>query len=156
MGERMRAVDWSSAPLGPLERWPQSLKISVRIMLDSGYPMAICRGRDYMLLYNDALRLMYETKHPAALNRSFTNVFAEGWEAFGRGPRWRHIRNGTDGTARVIADRRRHVLCDLASRTTEVRDEDEVWRVSANTLDEHRLVVDAETVHAMIIQVFLA
>ena len=37
MGERMRAV----APLGPLERWPQSLSICVRIMLGSGYPMAI-------------------------------------------------------------------------------------------------------------------
>ena len=47
MGERIRAFDWSTTPLGPLERWPQSLKISVRIRLDSGYPMAICWGRDY-------------------------------------------------------------------------------------------------------------
>ena len=38
MGERLRAVDWSTTPLGPLERWPHSLKISVRIMLDSRSP----------------------------------------------------------------------------------------------------------------------
>ena len=44
-------------------------------------------------------------------------------------------------TERVIEDRRRQVLRDLASRTTEVRDEDEVWRVSADTLDEHRLTI---------------
>jgi hypothetical protein len=40
-------------------------------MLDSAYPMAICWGRDYTLLYNDALRTMYGTKHPTALSRSF-------------------------------------------------------------------------------------
>src|SRR5262249_1163061 len=83
MGERMRAVDWSTTPLGPLERWPQSLKISVRIMLDSGYPMAICWGRDYTLLYNDAQRSMFGTKHPAALGRSARDVFAEAWESSG-------------------------------------------------------------------------
>ena len=185
MGERMRAVDWSTTPLGPLERWPQSLKISVRIMLDSGYPMAICWGRDYTLLYNDAERSMFGTKHPAALGRSARDVFAEAWEAVGplfdrvmthgQGyttptdqlfPLNRHgyleecyfafsyspipddgghvggvFATGIDATERVIADRRRQVLRDLASGTTEVRDEDEVWRVSADTLDEHRLTI---------------
>ena len=41
MGARMRAFDWSTTALGPLERWPQSLRICVRIILGSGYPMAI-------------------------------------------------------------------------------------------------------------------
>ena len=54
MGERMRAFDWSTTALGPLEQWPQSLRICVRIVLGSGYPMAICWGPDYTLLYNDA------------------------------------------------------------------------------------------------------
>ena len=85
MGERIRAVDWATTPLGPLERWPQALRISVRIMLDSGYPMAIW-GRDYMLLYNDVERSMFGAKHPAALGRSARDVFAEPrsfsrWEA---------------------------------------------------------------------------
>ena len=84
MGERIRALDWSTTPLGPLERWPQSLKISVRIMLDSGYPMAICWGRDYTLLYNDAQRSMFGAKHPAALGRSARDVFAEAWESVGQ------------------------------------------------------------------------
>jgi hypothetical protein len=185
MGERMRAVDWSTTPLGPLERWPQSLKISVRIMLDSAFPMAVCWGRDYTLLYNDALRAWYGAKHPAALGRSFGDVFAEAWESLGpvfdkvmnHGqayttltdqlfPLNRHgyleecyftpsyspipdddghvggvFATGTDATERVIADRRRQVLHALASRTTEVRDEDEVWRVSADILGEHRLTV---------------
>ena len=43
-----------------------------------------------------------------------------------------------DMTERVIEDRRRQVLRDLASRTAEARDEDEVWRVSAEALGQHR------------------
>ena len=43
-----------------------------------------------------------------------------------------------DMTEAVIEDRRRQVLRDLASRTAEVRHEEEVWRVSAETLGQHR------------------
>jgi hypothetical protein len=30
MGTRMRAFDWSTTALGPLEQWPQSLQASIR------------------------------------------------------------------------------------------------------------------------------
>jgi DNA-binding NtrC family response regulator/signal transduction histidine kinase len=43
-----------------------------------------------------------------------------------------------DMTERVIEDRRRQVLRDVASRTAEARNEDEVWRVSAQTLGDNR------------------
>jgi hypothetical protein len=39
MGERMRAFDWSTTALGPLEQWPQSLRICAQIILGSAYPM---------------------------------------------------------------------------------------------------------------------
>jgi len=39
MGERMRALDWTKTPLGPVAVWPQSLKTIVRVMLDSRYAM---------------------------------------------------------------------------------------------------------------------
>jgi hypothetical protein len=42
MGARMRALDWSATVLGPLEQWPQSLRVCVRVMLGSGYPMLVC------------------------------------------------------------------------------------------------------------------
>ena len=42
-------------------------------------------------------------------------------------------------TERVLEDRRRHVLRDLASRTAGARTEEEVWRVSAETLGQDRL-----------------
>jgi hypothetical protein len=35
MATRMRALDWSATPLGPVEQWPQALRTSVRNVLDS-------------------------------------------------------------------------------------------------------------------------
>jgi PAS domain S-box-containing protein len=35
MATHMRALDWSATPLGPVEQWPQALRTSVRIVLDS-------------------------------------------------------------------------------------------------------------------------
>ena len=42
-----------------------------------------------------------------------------------------------DITQRVIEDRRRQVLRDLSSSTAEARYEEDVWRVSAETLGQH-------------------
>src|ERR1700723_1920390 len=44
-------------------------------------------------------------------------------------------------TERVIEDRRRQVIRDLASRTAEARHEEKVWRVRAETLGQHRPTV---------------
>ena len=185
IGELMRAFDWSTTALGPLEQWPQSLRICVRIILGSGYPMTIYWGAEYTMLYNDASRQVMGTKHPAALGHGFREVFPEMWDSVG--PLFDRVM--TDGqdystltdqlfllnrnnyleecyfavsfspipddtgavggvlgtsletTERVIEDRRRQVLRDVASRTAEARYEDEVWRVSADTLGEHRLAV---------------
>jgi PAS domain S-box-containing protein len=35
MATRMRALDWSATPLGPVEQWPQALRTSIQIVLDS-------------------------------------------------------------------------------------------------------------------------
>jgi PAS domain S-box-containing protein len=42
-------------------------------------------------------------------------------------------------TERVLEDRRRRLLSDLASRTAGARTEDEVWRVCTETLGENRI-----------------
>jgi len=39
MGALMRAFDWSTPPLGPMEGWPQALKTCVRLMLTSRQPL---------------------------------------------------------------------------------------------------------------------
>ena len=54
MGERIRQMDWSTHPLGPIEGWSQSLKIIVRIMLTSRYAMWMGWGPELYFFYNDA------------------------------------------------------------------------------------------------------
>jgi PAS domain S-box-containing protein len=69
MAERIRELDWSATSLGPCATWPQSLKLSVEMILASGFPMAIRWGADLVLLYNDRYRPILRDKHPGALGR---------------------------------------------------------------------------------------
>ena len=54
MGERLRAFDWGSHPLGRPELWPQGLGMATSLCLNSSFPTAIYWGPDLYLLYNDA------------------------------------------------------------------------------------------------------
>jgi PAS domain S-box-containing protein len=84
MSRLMRAHDWSATPLGPVSAWPQSLKIAVRIMLDSRYAMWLGWGPQLTFLYNDAYaRMTLGAKHPWALGRSAREVWAEIWSDIG-------------------------------------------------------------------------
>jgi len=84
MGERTRSLDWSKTPVGPVADWPQSLKIAVRIMLDSRYAMWLGWGPDFTFFYNDAYaRMTLGPKHPWALGRSAREVWSEIWDDIG-------------------------------------------------------------------------
>jgi DNA-binding NarL/FixJ family response regulator len=39
LGDLIRVHDWSKTPLGPIETWPQSLKTSINLILNSRHPM---------------------------------------------------------------------------------------------------------------------
>jgi len=65
-----------------VEQWPQSLRICVRIVLGSGYPMLISWGPEYIMIYNDAWRPIQGAKHPA-LSRRFVEVWPEMWDFAG-------------------------------------------------------------------------
>ena len=84
MGAMMRAHDWSKSPLGPEALWPQSLRTSISIILDSKFPMYIAWGRDYTQFYNDGYRpILGSSKHPQALGLSTRKTFAEIWDIIG-------------------------------------------------------------------------
>jgi PAS domain S-box-containing protein len=83
MGALMRATDWSHTPIGPVERWPQSLRTAVGIMLSSRYAMFVWWGRPLINLYNDAYRPFLGKKHPSALGQSAREVWAEIWDLIG-------------------------------------------------------------------------
>lgn len=84
MAERMAAFDWSAHPLGPIAAWPQSLRTSVSLMLNSQHPMWIGWGPQMSFLYNDAyLHVLGLAKHPWALGRPASEVWAEIWDVCG-------------------------------------------------------------------------
>ena len=67
LGAIMRAMRWADSPLGPVSRWPQSLRTAVGICLTSRFPMLLLWGPELRLLYNDAYRPMLGDAHPGAL-----------------------------------------------------------------------------------------
>src|SRR4051794_24675419 len=79
LGALIRAHDWASTPLGAPESWPQSLRMSVRIMLTSLQPIWIGWGDELIYMYNDAYKSIIGGKHPWALGRPTKDVWREIW-----------------------------------------------------------------------------
>jgi PAS domain S-box-containing protein len=96
MGERMRRFDWPHTSLGAAERWPQSLKTSVRIMLTSRQPMFVWWGDELVNLYNDAYKTIVGGKHPACLGQPAAQVWREIWDQVG--PRAATAMRDNEGT----------------------------------------------------------
>ena len=94
MGAMMRAFDWSTTPVGTVDRWPQSLRTAVSMLLESGFPMYIAWGPGLTQFYNDGYRpILGSTKHPGALGRSTRETFAEIWNIIG--PMFERVMQGT-------------------------------------------------------------
>ena len=75
----VRRRDWSSTPLEAADRWPQSLRTVVNILLTSRYAMWMGWGDRLTMLYNDAYRPTLGIKHPWALGSPASEVWAEIW-----------------------------------------------------------------------------
>ncbi|HKU36859.1 MAG TPA: ATP-binding protein, partial [Polyangiales bacterium] len=80
MARRMRELDWSKTPLGPVSGWPQSLRTMVSTLLDCAFPIILWWGPELAILYNDEYRPALGPKHPAALGQSGAKVWAEIWD----------------------------------------------------------------------------
>ena len=83
MAGLMRATDWSKTPLGPIEAWPQSLRIAVSICLGSRHPIVLWWGPERWMFYNDGYRPMLGERHPQFLGRPGQECWAEIWEIIG-------------------------------------------------------------------------
>src|SRR5438046_2213597 len=83
-GALMRAIDWSATPLGPVERWPLTLRSALSVCLDSPLPMMIWWGPELVALYNDAYRPMLGSRqHPEALGRPGRECWLDVWNVIG-------------------------------------------------------------------------
>src|SRR5262245_18687880 len=81
MAGRIRRCDWSCTPLGPIERWSETLQSLTRALLASRQPATLWWGDACTTLYNDAARRVLGDEHPKALGASARSVWRQHWKA---------------------------------------------------------------------------
>lgn len=75
-----RAVDWHETPLGAPHTWPQSLRTTLGIIMNSRHPMFLWWGPELVQFYNDAyLPSFGRGKHPAAMGQRGIECWQEIW-----------------------------------------------------------------------------
>ncbi|MGQ7947694.1 PAS domain S-box protein [Flavobacterium sp. WC2509] len=81
MGELTRTKDWSKTPVGTPDTWPQSLRTTLSIILNSKFPMFLWWGSKLTCFYNDAYRpsLGNDGKHPNILGQNAEEAWFEIW-----------------------------------------------------------------------------
>lgn len=82
MGALIRSMDWSKTSVGEISSWPQSLKTTVNMLLNSKFPMFLWWGPDLVQFYNDAYRSSFGTegeKHPQAMGQKGKDCWQEIW-----------------------------------------------------------------------------
>ena len=83
-GKLIRSIDWSGTQLGPVENWPESLRMSLSLCLDSRFPMLIWWGSELVMLYNDGYKEMLgDSKHPQAMGAAGKTIWPEIWHVVG-------------------------------------------------------------------------
>src|SRR5579883_1564177 len=81
MSELMRRKDWAATPLGPVEQWPETLRLAVSMALTCRFPMNVLWGPDFRMFYNDGYRaILGVTKHPQYLGEPARECWPEVWD----------------------------------------------------------------------------
>ena len=70
------AFDWSSTSIGFPGSWPQSLRTTVALILQSPVPIVTLWGEDGIMMYNDAYSVFAGERHPGLLG----SKVREGWD----------------------------------------------------------------------------
>ena len=84
MGARIREFDWAATALGEPATWPQALRTTIRLILNTGHPMYVWWGPQLLCFYNDAYRQSIgPERHPGSLGQPGREVWDEIWEIIG-------------------------------------------------------------------------
>lgn len=101
MGQLVRTRDWSRTPLGPIDRWPQSLRTTVSLALASNFPISIAWGPQRVQIYNDGYWPICGGKHPRSLGQDFKECWFSAWPAIGEA-----FERASAGTAAFLENQR--------------------------------------------------
>jgi PAS domain S-box-containing protein len=73
----LRQTDWQASALGHPDAWPPEVRVLVRQLLASQFPMWLAWGPELHMVYNDAYCEILGAKHPQALGRPVREVWSE-------------------------------------------------------------------------------
>ncbi|MBI0473941.1 type II toxin-antitoxin system ParD family antitoxin [Sphingomonas sp. MA1305] len=76
----IRERDWSRTHLGPIESWPEALRLTVSNIVNSPVPKVLMWGRDGLMLYNDGYIAVAGAHHPHALGATARTIWPEIWD----------------------------------------------------------------------------
>lgn len=79
VGKIMRQIDWSQTPVGSYSSWPQSLKTTLSVCLNSKFPTSVWWGRELTVFYNEAYAPIAGLKHPKFFGRPASDQWPEVW-----------------------------------------------------------------------------
>lgn len=71
--------DWAATPLGAQAEWSPTLRTVVSTCLNSRFPSLLMWGPELVMVYNDGYAPMLGARHPEALGRPATAVWADIW-----------------------------------------------------------------------------
>ena len=101
MGVEVSAKDWSKTPLGPIEKWPQSLRTTISLCLASNFPISIAWGPDRVQIYNDGYWPICGDKHPISMGQDFKECWFTAWPVIGEA-----FESATKGETRFLVNQR--------------------------------------------------
>ena len=77
LAELIAGFDWGSTPLGVIESWSSTIKVSVGLALRSPVPIVMLWGPDGVMIYNDAYARFAAGRHPQLLGSKVREGWAE-------------------------------------------------------------------------------
>src|SRR5690348_4762702 len=83
MAKVIKAKDWSTTPLGPIESWPQSLRTTVSLAQASNSPISLAWGPGHVQIYNDGYWPICGAKHPTSMGQDFRECWASAFPVIG-------------------------------------------------------------------------
>ncbi|MET0505227.1 MAG: ATP-binding protein [Luteibacter sp.] len=78
--DEIRAFDWSTTPLGPVERWPAALRSMLATMFDMPQPMYLAAEPGQLFFFNDLYRPMLGARIGGAIGKRFDDLWADVWD----------------------------------------------------------------------------
>ena len=82
-GRAIAAFDWASTELGPMESWPEALRSTVNLMLDSPFAICIAWGPSLTFLHNDSCIPILGQRAPTAIGKPIKDVWWDIWDFIG-------------------------------------------------------------------------